>query len=125
MHTYLEQFVVIFIDDILILKYFKSHEDHKKHLQTVLQTLKDKQLCAKLKKCEFWLAQISFLGHVISRARIFVFFFGFYFFLRMARISVDPKKIEAIVNWERPKTVMEICNFLGLASYLAGGKIVT
>ena len=78
-------------------------------MQIVLQTLRDKQLYAKLKKCEFWLAQISFLGHVISQDGI----------------SVDPKKIEAIVNWERPKTVMEICNFLGLASYLAGGKIVT
>ena len=79
MHTYLDQFVVIFIDDILILKYSKSQEDHRKHLQTILQTLKDKQLCAKLRKCEFWLAQIFFLGHVISRAGIFVFFFLFFF----------------------------------------------
>ena len=62
---YLDQFVVIFIDDILI--YSKSQEDHEKHLRIVLQTLRDKQLYAKLKKCEFWLAQISFLGHVISQ----------------------------------------------------------
>ena len=88
-----------FVDDILI--YSKSQEDHKKHLQIVLQTLRDKQLYAKLKKCEFWLAQISFLGHVISKEGIFV----------------DPKKIEAIVNWERPKTVSEVRSFLGLASY--------
>ena len=72
-----------------------------------------------------------FLGHVISRARIFVFFLWFFFpffflffsfFLRMVRISVDPKKIEAIVNWERPETVTKIHNFLGLASYLAEEK---
>ena len=56
--------MVIFIDDILI--YSKSQDDHEKHLRVVLQTLRDKQLYAKLKKCEFWLAQISFLGHVIS-----------------------------------------------------------
>ena len=57
--------MVIFIDDILI--YSKSQEDHEKHLRIVLQTLRDKQLCAKLKKCEFWQAQISLLGHVISK----------------------------------------------------------
>ena len=90
---------MIFIDDILI--YSKSQEDHEKHLRIVLQTLRDKQLYAKLKKYEFWLAQISFLGHVISKAGI----------------SVDPKKIEAIVNWERPKAVSEIRSFLGLAGY--------
>ena len=70
-------------------------------MQFVLQTLRDKQLYAKLKKCEFWLAQISFLVHVVSKDGI----------------SVDPKKIEAIVNWERPKTVSEVHSFLGLASY--------
>ena len=61
---YLDQFVVIFIDDILI--YSKSQEDHEKHLRIVLQTLRDKQLYAKLKKCEFWLAQISGQEHVCA-----------------------------------------------------------
>ena len=70
-------------------------------MQFVLQTLRDKQLYAKLKKCEFWLAQISFLGHVVSKDGI----------------SVDPKKIKAIVNWQRPKTVSKVRSFLGLASY--------
>ncbi len=96
---YLDQFVVVFIDDILI--YSKSLEKHEQHLRVVLQTLRDHKLYVKLKKCEFWLESDAFLGHVISKDGILV----------------DPKKVEAIVNWERPKDVREIRSFLGLAGY--------
>ncbi|XP_061337123.1 uncharacterized mitochondrial protein AtMg00860-like [Gastrolobium bilobum] len=96
---YLDRFVVVFIDDILI--YSKSKEEHEEHLRTVLHILRKKQLYAKPSKCEFWLPQIQFLGHVISDEGV----------------AVDPSNIEAIVNWERPKTVTEIRSFLGLAGY--------
>ncbi|RVW93540.1 Retrovirus-related Pol polyprotein from transposon 17.6 [Vitis vinifera] len=96
---YLDQFVVVFIDDILV--YSRSREDHEGHLSIVLQTLRDKQLYAKLKKCEFWLDRISFLGHVVSNDGI----------------SVDPGKVDAVANWRRPSTVTEIRSFLGLAGY--------
>uniref|UniRef100_A0A2N9FVM9 RNA-directed DNA polymerase n=1 Tax=Fagus sylvatica TaxID=28930 RepID=A0A2N9FVM9_FAGSY len=96
---FLDQFVVVFIDDILI--YSKSKEDHERHLRLVLQVLKEKKLYAKLKKCEFWLDSVAFLGHVISKDGI----------------SVDPKKVEAVVEWNRPNNVTEIRSFLGLAGY--------
>ena len=62
-HPYLDQFVIVFIDDILV--YSKSAEDHALHLQVVLQTLRDRQLYAKFSKCEFWLNEVIFLGHVV------------------------------------------------------------
>jgi hypothetical protein len=96
---FLDQFVVVFIDDILI--YSKNLEEHEDHLRIVLQKLRDEQLYAKFSKCEFWLEKISFLGHVISKEGI----------------SVDPKKVEAVVDWERPTNVHEIRSFLGLAGY--------
>ncbi|RVW79757.1 Transposon Ty3-G Gag-Pol polyprotein [Vitis vinifera] len=96
---YLDQFVVVFIDDILV--YSRSREEHEGHLSIVLQTLRDKQLYAKLKKCEFWLDRISFLGHVVSNDGI----------------SVDPGKVDPVANWRRPSTVTEIRSFLGLAGY--------
>ena len=77
---FLDHFVVVFIDDILI--YSRSKEKHEEHLKTVLGTLKEKKLYAKLKKCEFWLDSVVFLGHVITKDGI----------------SMDPKKVEAIVN---------------------------
>ena len=67
---YLDQFVVVFIDDILV--YSKNKEDHEKHLKIVLQILREKQLYVKLKKCEFWLEQVGFLGHIISKEEISV-----------------------------------------------------
>jgi hypothetical protein len=98
-HRYLDWFVVVFIDDILV--YSANHREHENHLKTVLGVLRENKLFAKLKKCEFWLESVSFLGHVISKDGI----------------SVDPKKIEAVVEWERPTNVQEIRSFLGLAGY--------
>ena len=98
-HTYLDRFVVVFIDDILI--YSKSEEEHAEHLRLVLQVLKEKKLYAKLSKCEFWLNEVSFLGHVISGSGIIV----------------DPSKVDVVLQWETPKSATEIRSFLGLAGY--------
>ena len=96
---YLDQFVVVFIDDILV--YFKDAHEHEHHLTIVLQTLRENQLFAKLSKCDFWLKEVSFLGHIVSAEGI----------------RVDPVKIEAIVNWKPPRNVTEVRSFLGLAGY--------
>jgi len=96
---YLDLFVVVFIDDILI--YSANHQEHGEHLKTILNVLREKQLFAKLQKCEFWMEKVSFLGHVISKDRV----------------AVNPSKVEAVVNWERPTNVHEIRSFLGLAGY--------
>jgi hypothetical protein len=93
---YLDMFVVVFIDGILI--YSRSEEEH---LRLVLQKLRDHRLYAKLSKCEFWLSQVTFLGHIISNGGI----------------SVDPSKIEDILSWNAPMSVGDIRSFLGLASY--------
>lgn len=98
-HTYLDRFVVLFIYDILI--YSKSEEEHVEHLRVVLQVLKEKKLYAKLSKCEFWLKEVSFHGHVISGGGIIV----------------DPSKVDAVLQWEAPKSVTEIRSFLGLNGY--------
>ncbi|KAL0549969.1 hypothetical protein IC582_014464 [Cucumis melo] len=98
-HRYLDQFVIVFIDDILV--YSVDRESHEEHLRIVLQTLREKQLYAKFSKCEFWLEQVVFFGHVVSAKGV----------------SVDPQKVEAIVNWERPISATEVCSFLGLAGY--------
>nr|XP_029154554.1 uncharacterized protein LOC114927773 [Arachis hypogaea] len=96
---FLDHFVIVFIDDILV--YSKSAVEHEYHLRIVLQTLRDHKLYAKFSKCEFWLNQVTFLGHVVSK-------YG---------IMVDPKKVETVQKWPRPTTVTEIRNFLGLADY--------
>jgi len=96
---WLDKFVVVFIDDILI--YSKTKEEHADHLRVVLKILRDHQLYEKLSKCEFWLDEVQFLGHVISAKGI----------------AVDPAKIETVLKWERPKTVTEVRSFLGLAGY--------
>jgi hypothetical protein len=79
---YLDRFVMVFIDDILI--YSKSDSDHEEHLRLVLQKLRDNQLYAKLSKCEFWISEVSFLGHIISNGGI----------------SVDPAKVKEIIERE-------------------------
>ena len=96
---YLDQFVIVFIDDILI--YLGSKEDHEENLRVVLQILRENQLYAKFSKCQFWLDSVAFLGHVISAEGVYV----------------DPQKIEAIVNWKPHTNVTEIQSFLGLARY--------
>ncbi|KAE8726150.1 Detected protein of unknown function [Hibiscus syriacus] len=95
----LNKFMVVFIDDILV--YSKSKEEHSSHLTNVLQILREKKLYAKLSKCEFWLNEVTFLGHVISAEGI----------------RVDPQKIKAIMDWEIPKNVSEVRSFLVLAGY--------
>ena len=82
-----DQFVVVFIDDILV--YSKDTQEHEQHLRIVLETLREKKLYAKLSKCDFWLKEVSFLGHIVSAEGI----------------RVDPAKIEAVVNWKSPQNV--------------------
>ena len=96
---YVDQFVVVFIDDILV--YSKDAQEHENHLRIVLETLREKRLYAKLSKCDFWLKEVSFLGHIMS----------------IEGIRVDPTKIEAVVNWKPPQSVIEVRSFLGLAGY--------
>jgi hypothetical protein len=96
---YLDKFVVVFIDDILI--YSKDEEEHEKHLHLVLQKLRNHQLYAKMSKCEFWLKEVPFLGHVISEGGI----------------SIDPSKIEDALSWNTTTSVSDIHSFLGLAGY--------
>ncbi|WMV24606.1 hypothetical protein MTR67_017991, partial [Solanum verrucosum] len=96
---YLDSFVVVFIDDILI--YSRGEEEHKGHLRVVLQRLREEKLYAKYEKCEFWLKEVAFLGHVVSGDGI----------------KVDPKKTDVIRNWPRPLTPSDIRSFLGLAGY--------
>ncbi|KAK2422360.1 hypothetical protein QL285_032900 [Trifolium repens] len=98
-HSYLDKFVVVFIDDILI--YSKTEEEHAEHLRIVLKTLRENKLYAKLSKCEFWHKEVSFLGHVISKGGI----------------AVDPSKVDAVMKWGTPESVFEIRSFLGLAGY--------
>mgnify|MGYP003703443327 CR=1 FL=1 len=97
--TYLDEFVVVFIDDILV--YSKNRLEHEQLLRTMLQILREKKLFPKLKKCEFWLDEVIFLGYVINREGILV----------------EPQKIEAIVNWPTPTNVTEVRSFTGLAGY--------
>ena len=70
-------------------------------MRIVLQALRDHQLYAKFSKFEFWLTEVRFLGHVVSATSV----------------SVDPEKVEAVMSWERPKSVFEICSFLGIVGY--------
>ncbi|GJR41008.1 putative nucleotidyltransferase, ribonuclease H [Tanacetum coccineum] len=88
-HEYLDKFVIVFIDDILV--YSKSEEEHERHLRIVLEILRQKKLYAKFLKCEFWLQQVAFLGHIVSADGIIM----------------DPSKVEAITKWPRPTTVTE------------------
>eukprot|EP00253_Pinus_taeda_P014588 PITA_14588 len=98
-HPYLDQFVLIFIDDILI--YSRTIEEHYEHLRIVLQTLREHQLYAKFSKCDFFKEEIQYLGHVITKEGI----------------AVDPEKIKAIMDWPVPKDVADVRSFMGLAGY--------
>jgi hypothetical protein len=93
---YLDKFVMLFIDDILV--YSRSEEEH---LRLALQKLRENRLYAKLSKCEFWMKQVAFLGHVISKGGI----------------SVDPNKVQDVLSWNVPTSVGDIRSFLGLAGY--------
>jgi hypothetical protein len=96
---YLDKFIVVFIDDILV--YSRNEEEHEGHLHLVLQKLLDHKLYAKLSKCEFWLKQVAFLGHVVSKGGI----------------SMDPSKVQDVLSWKAPMSVRDIQSFLGLAGY--------
>jgi hypothetical protein len=95
----LDKFVVVFIHDILV--YSKNKDEHTEHLHIVLQRLRDHRLYAKMSKCDFWLKEIKFLGHTISQEGV----------------SVDPEKVQEVMDWKPPTTVRQIRSFLGLAGY--------
>ncbi|KAM1670701.1 hypothetical protein ACFX2K_044640 [Malus domestica] len=96
---YLDRFIIVFIYDILV--YSKNEVDHARHLSLVLNTLRANQMYAKFSKCQLWLDQVSFLGHMISAQGVLV----------------DPQKVATVENWVQPQTVTEVRSFLGLAGY--------
>jgi hypothetical protein len=96
---YLDKFFMVFIDDILV--YSRGEEEHEEHLCLALQKLREHRLYAKLSKCEFWMKQVAFLGHIISKGGI----------------SMDPSKVQDILSWNAPTSVGDIQSFLGLAEY--------
>jgi hypothetical protein len=96
---YLDKFVMVFIDDILV--YSRSEEEHEEHLHLDLQKLREHRLYAKLSKCEFWMKQVAFLGHFILKGGI----------------SVNPSKVQDVLSWNAPTSVRNIQSFLGLARY--------
>ncbi|KAL4334046.1 hypothetical protein GQ457_07G007710 [Hibiscus cannabinus] len=96
---YLDKFVIVFIDDILI--YSRNKDEHAEHLQIVLQTLREHLLFVKFSKCEFWLPEVSFLGQFISAKGI----------------TVDLKKVQTLLDWQPPRNVGEVRSFMGLAGY--------
>ena len=96
---YLDKFVVVYLDDILV--YSKNEEEHAEHLRLVLEKLREHQLYAKYSKCEFWLSEVTYLGHVISKDGI----------------VINPERVQAILDWTPPQTVKQVRSFLGLASY--------
>jgi hypothetical protein len=96
---YLDMFFMVFINDILV--YSRSEEEH---LRLVLQKLQDHRLYDKLSKCEFWLKQVAFLGHIISKGGIFV----------------DPSKVQDVLGWNSPMSVGDIQNFFDWLDIIEG-----
>ena len=96
---YLDLFVFVFIDDILI--YSSNDEEHASHLRINLQTFKDHQLFTKFSRCEFWLQSVAFLGHILSSEGI----------------RVDSQNIDEVKQWTIPTSTIDIRSFLGLAGY--------
>jgi hypothetical protein len=96
---YFDKFVMVFIDDILVFS--KNEEEHEERLRLVLHKLREKQLHAKLSKCDFWLKEVSFLGHVITEGGV----------------KVDPGKVRDVLNWNPRRNVSEFRSFLGLAGH--------
>jgi hypothetical protein len=96
---YLDKFVIVFFDDILI--YYQSKEEHADHLRMVLQRLREHQLYAKLSKCEFWIDEVLFLGHIINKEGL----------------VVDSKKVADVLNWKAPTYARGIKSFIGMARY--------
>jgi hypothetical protein len=96
---YLDKFIIVFIDDILIFS--KTMEEHEEHLRLVLEKLRSNQLYAKFSKCEFWWTEVAFLGHIIF----------------VGGVSADPGKVKDVLNWMPPTTASGILSFLGLAGY--------
>ncbi|GJV51178.1 putative nucleotidyltransferase, ribonuclease H [Tanacetum coccineum] len=96
---YLDKFVIVFIDDILI--YSRNKEEHANHLRIILELLRKEKLYAKFSKCDFWIHIVQFLGHLIDNQGL----------------HVDPAKIEAVKNWTSLTTPTEVRQFLGLAGY--------
>nr|GFB83760.1 putative reverse transcriptase domain-containing protein [Tanacetum cinerariifolium] len=97
--SYLDKFVIVFIDDILI--YSKNEKEHEEHLKAIIELLKIEELYAKFSKCEFWIPKVQFLGHVIDSQGI----------------HVDPAKIRFVKYWASPRSPTEIHQFLGLMGY--------
>jgi hypothetical protein len=95
----LDKCVIVFIEDILVFS--KTAKEHEEHLRIMLGKLRQHQLYAKFNKCEFWMEEVTFVGHVLSAKGV----------------SIHPSKIEAVSKWQSPKSVIEIRSFLGLAGY--------
>ena len=93
---YLDKFVVVYLDDILV--YMKNKKEHAEHLRLVLEELREHRRYAKCSKCEFWLSEVTYLGHVISKDGI----------------AVNLERVQAILDWTPLKTVKQVKSFLGL-----------
>ena len=96
---FLDDFVIVYLDDIMV--YSRTHEEHLKHLDIVFSKLRDNQLYAKLKKCEFMKTSVEYLGHIVGNNSI----------------KPDKEKTKAIEDWERPRNSKEVMAFVGLANF--------